>query len=64
VQRAARRRVGWWRQVLLILRKDLEIELRSGEVLTTSGLFAVLLVVVGSLAFYSGPEATVEVAPA
>ena len=48
---------------MLILRKDLEVELRSGEVLTTSGLFAVLIVVVASMAFYSGPEATVEIAP-
>jgi heme exporter protein B len=63
VTTAGGKRAGWWRQVMLILHKDLAVELRSGEVLTTSGLFAVLVVVVGSMAFYSGPQATVEIAP-
>jgi heme exporter protein B len=46
---------GWWRQVLLVLQKDLLIEARSGEVITTSGFFAFLVVVTASLSFYGGP---------
>jgi heme exporter protein B len=47
---------GWLGQALIVLRKDLAIELRTGEVVTTSTLFAVLVVVMASLAFYGGPE--------
>lgn len=54
---------GWGRQVLLVARKDLAIELSSGEIVTTSGFFAVLVAVVASLAFYAGQEATSLVAP-
>ena len=35
-----RRLPSWSAQVLLILRKDLAIEARSGEVVVTSGFFA------------------------
>ena len=38
-----------------MLAKDLRIELRTGEVLTTSGFFSVLVVVMASLAFHGGP---------
>jgi heme exporter protein B len=41
--------------VSLVLRKDLLIEVRSGEVVTTSGFFAFLVVVTASLSFYGGP---------
>lgn len=50
-----RRLPGWGAQVLLILRKDLAIEARSGEVVVTSGFFALLLVVLSSLSLYAGP---------
>jgi heme exporter protein B len=40
---------------MLMLRKDLLIELRTGEVLTTAGFFALLCVVMASMAFYTGP---------
>lgn len=54
---------GWARQTLLIARKDLAIELSTGEIVATSGFFAVLVAVIASLAFFAGPDATVRVAP-
>jgi heme exporter protein B len=39
------------------------IELATGEIITTSGFFAVLIVVIASLAFYAGAEGAVRVAP-
>jgi heme exporter protein B len=49
--------------VLLVAGKDLAIELRTGEIVTTSGFFAVLVAVIASLAFFAGPDASVKVAP-
>jgi heme exporter protein B len=49
------RRTGWVSQTWAVLGKDLAIELRTGEVLTTSSFFALLVVVMASLAFYGGP---------
>lgn len=46
---------GWLRQALLIARKDLLIEVQSGEVVATSGFFALLVVITASLSFYGGP---------
>jgi heme exporter protein B len=40
---------------MLVLHKDLLIEMRSGEVLTTSAFFALLVVITASLSFYGGP---------
>jgi heme exporter protein B len=57
------RRVGWARQAWLVFRKDVAVELGTGEVVTTSGFFALLVVVIASLSFYAGPEAKTEVAP-
>ncbi len=54
---------GWLRQVGLVLSKDVAIEMRSGELAATSGFFAVLVVVVCSMAFYGGPETRRLVAP-
>jgi heme exporter protein B len=42
-------------QCLLILRKDLQIEARTGEVVVTSGFFGVLVVVLSSLSLFGGP---------
>jgi heme exporter protein B len=53
---------SWLQQATVLLKKDMTIELRTGEVLVTSGFFAVLVVVVGSLAFYLGPETRGQVA--
>jgi heme exporter protein B len=50
-------------QALLVARKDLAIELSTGEIVTTSGFFAVLVAVIASLAFYAGPDTGVRVAP-
>ena len=57
------RKPSWAAQALIIARKDLAIELATGEIVTTSGFFAVLVAVVASLAFYAGADATVRVAP-
>ena len=51
----ARRPPSWFGQTLLVLRKDVAIELSTGEVVVTSGFFGVLIVVLASLAFYGGP---------
>jgi heme exporter protein B len=59
----ARARPPWLVQALLVARKDLEIELATGEIVTTSGFFAVLVAVIASLAFFAGPDAKVRVAP-
>jgi heme exporter protein B len=48
---------------MLVAGKDLSIELSTGEIVTTSGFFAVLVAIIASLAFYAGPDTTVRVAP-
>jgi len=48
---------------MLVARKDLAIEVATGEIVTTSGFFAVLVIVITSLAFYLGPTMNKEVAP-
>lgn len=53
--RAEARPPGWVRQVVLVFQKDLLIEVRTGEVVTTSGFFALLVVITASLSFYGGP---------
>lgn len=47
----------------LVLWKDLRTELRTGEVLVMSGLFAVLVVVVASLSFYLDQGTARRIAP-
>ena len=49
--------------MLLVAGKDLAIELATGEIVTTSGFFAVLVAVIGSIAFFAGQDATERVAP-
>ena len=53
--RLQRTSLGWWGQAVAVLDKDIRIELRTGEVVTTSGFFAVLLVVMASFSLYGGP---------
>lgn len=48
---------------LLLLRKELLIELRTGEIVVTTGLFATLIAVLASLSFYVDPESALRVAP-
>ncbi len=54
--RVVARTPGWTTQAVVILRKDLLIELRTGEVVTTSAFFAALVVIIASFAFYGGPS--------
>ncbi len=44
--------LSWLQAAWLILRKDVAIELKTRELTTSTGLFAVLVVVLTSLAFY------------
>ncbi|MFI5306052.1 MAG: heme exporter protein CcmB [Polyangiales bacterium] len=48
---------------LALLRKELQIELRTGEIVVTTGLFATLVAVLASLAFYIDPTSGRQVAP-
>lgn len=50
-----RRPPGWLGQALIVLRKDVALELATGEVIVTSGFFGLLVVILASLAFYGGP---------
>lgn len=54
---------GWAGQTLLVLRKDLAIELATKEIVTTSGFFAVLVATIASLAFLGGADVKQRVAP-
>jgi len=54
---------GPFRGALLVARKDLLIELRTREIVTTAGFFAALVAILTSVAFYSGPDTTKRVAP-
>lgn len=53
---------SWLRQVFLVLGKDWDIELSSGEVIVTSGFFALLVVVLSSMAYFGGPRTSQTVA--
>jgi heme exporter protein B len=59
---SVRKRPSWLSYAVLLFRKDLKIELRTGEVLVTSGFFAVVVVVLGSLSFYAGADTRRQVA--
>lgn len=52
----------WVEQARVVLQKDLLLETRTGEVLTTSAFFALLVVVLSSLSYYLGPETRTQVA--
>jgi heme exporter protein B len=49
------RRPSWVAQATVVVKKDLSIELATGEIVVSSGFFAVLVVVLASLSFYGGP---------
>jgi heme exporter protein B len=51
------------RATLALLRKELLVEARTGEVVVTSGLFATLVAVLTSLAFYIDRQFALKVAP-
>jgi len=53
----------FFEHVALVAGKDLAIELSTGEIVTTSGFFAVLVAVIASLSFFAGQESTQNIAP-
>ena len=56
------RRVGWAEQTRIIFAKDVAIELRTGEVVTTSAFFAFVIVVMSSISFYDNDLAKGQLA--
>ena len=54
---------GFLRQTILIAKKDLAIELATGEIVATSGFFALLLTVLSSLALSYGADIRTRAAP-
>lgn len=55
---------GWFAQTMIVLRKDLLLERRTGEITTTSGFFATLVAITASVSLHSGPDTATRVAPA
>ena len=51
------------RAAWLVLRKDLRIEMRTGEVVVTTALFASLVTVIASLSFFVEQRSAKQVAP-
>ena len=51
------------RAAWLVLRKDLRIEMRTGEVVVTTALFASLVTVIASLSFFVEERSAKQVAP-
>jgi heme exporter protein B len=60
--RLAQRRVSWAEQTRIILAKDVAIELRTGEVVTTSAFFGFVIVIMSSISFYDSDLTKSEVA--
>lgn len=56
-------RRGVLAQAWIVARKDLTIELRTREIVTTAAFFAALVAILTSVAFTSGSETTKRVAP-
>jgi heme exporter protein B len=54
---------GFARAALVVLWKDLRIELATREIVTTAAFFAVMVAVLASVAFTTGPQTTTRVAP-
>jgi heme exporter protein B len=55
--------VSFWSATMALLGKELRIELRTGEIVVTTGLFATLVAVLASLAFYLDAERSRMIAP-
>jgi heme exporter protein B len=60
-RRGEPRPISWAEQARIIFMKDLAIELRTGEVLSTSAFFAVVCVIMSSISFYEGPGSAAQV---
>lgn len=56
------RALNWVEQSVTIFKKDLAIELRSGELVTTTAFFGFLVVVIASIAFHGDPRTRPAVA--
>jgi len=56
-------KVSLFAAALTILKKDLAIELRTGEVVLSTALFATLVTVIASLSFYVDEQSARQVAP-
>jgi heme exporter protein B len=54
---------GFWQAALIVLAKDLRIELSTREIVTTTAFFAVLVTILASVSFATGPQTTTRVAP-
>jgi heme exporter protein B len=54
---------GFARAAALIFWKDVRIELATREIVTTAAFFAVMVAVLASVAFTTGPQTTSRVAP-
>lgn len=57
----APRPISWAEQARIIFMKDLAIELRTGEVVTTSAFFGFVCVTMSSISFYQGPSTLAQV---
>jgi heme exporter protein B len=62
-QAPAARPPAFWEAALVVFAKDLRIELSTREIVTTTAFFAVLVAILASVAFATGPETTTRVAP-
>jgi heme exporter protein B len=51
------------RSAVLVFQKDVRIELRTKEIVTTSGFFAALVAIIAAITFYGGVTASFEVGP-
>ena len=51
------------RAAWLLFLKDMRIELRSGEIVTATALFAALITILTSLSFYIDPVSSAQLAP-
>lgn len=54
--------VSWAEQARIILMKDVMIELRTGEVVSTSAFFGFVCVIMASISFHSSPKTDPQVA--
>jgi heme exporter protein B len=55
--------VGVCRLAVMVAAKDLRIEIRTREIVTTAGFFAALVAIMASVAFFSGTEVTQRIGP-
>lgn len=55
------RAISWAEQARIIFMKDIAIELRTGEVVSTSAFFGFVCVVMSSISFYEGPRTAAQV---